>query len=195
MIREDSIDEFVKYVLLKIIFYNSKKRSKKANQKIFFVTKVDFFIIVQNAETDPEKQFIVGKCLIEYHKDFPYNVELGIYYLELSIKNNYKDSIVYYIRILIKSDVIPQNHKKAKKLLEKYLKDDKSNYYLLYGKLYKVEKQYLNAIQCFQESIKIFLKCKGIEINEEESMNYITKAILNDYSPFRRRIFWSCSVS
>ena len=84
--------------------------------------------LVRQAETDPEKQFVVGMNLVEGVNDFPRNVQLGVKYLKISYKSGNEDSVVYYIRMLIKGDYIPRNHKKAMKLLETRMKHNKSMY-------------------------------------------------------------------
>ena len=70
--------------------------------------------LVEESKTEPSKQFIVGKSLIEETNGFPKNIELGIEYIEESIKHNYIESIIYYCEHLIKGDIIPQDLLKSK---------------------------------------------------------------------------------
>lgn len=109
-------------------------------RKFILLKKDESIQLVKDAETDPMIQFIVGKCLIEGENDFPLDVQLGLEYLKQSIKNGNIESLVFYIKMLIKGEVIPQNHKKSLKLIETKLKTTKSLYLLLKGKLFKKEK-------------------------------------------------------
>ncbi|KAK8891437.1 hypothetical protein M9Y10_028646 [Tritrichomonas musculus] len=110
--------------------------------------------LIKEAENDPQKQYIIADYLINGKFEFNRNVELGLKYLKISMNNGNIDSIIFYIRMLIQGEVIPSNHKKAKKLLDKNLLNDISAYSLLYGILYKKEGNYEKAADCFMEAIK-----------------------------------------
>lgn len=91
-------------------------------------------LLIQDAN-DPINHFFIGKCLIEGQDDFFQNMQVGIKYLNLSMKNGNLDSAIYFCRLLIKGAIIPTNLKKAKKILEIHLKNECSIYSLLYGKI------------------------------------------------------------
>lgn len=56
--------------------------------------------------------------------------------------------------MLIKGHIIPRNYKKARKILEKNVKEkDLSLYYFLHGKIVKKEKNFVNAKENFMKSI------------------------------------------
>ena len=79
--------------------------------------------------------------------------------------------------------------KRIIKLLDKYLINDKSNYFLLYGKMNKKEKKYEKARNFFEKSIKegnsesmyqygkMYIKGQGIEKNEKEGIKFIKMSI------------------
>ena len=56
--------------------------------------------------------------------------------------------------MLIKGDVIPPNHSKTIKLIEKNFKANESIRSFLYGKLFKKKKNYIEAYNYFQQSMK-----------------------------------------
>ena len=112
-------------------------------------------LIIEAESGDIEKQLIVGQNLIEGRYDFPIDTKIGLDFMKESINKGNKDSLVYYIKMIIKGKVIPQNHQKVVKLLESKLKDDQSVYSFLYGKLYAKEKKYLESKKYFKESIKL----------------------------------------
>lgn len=102
-----------------------------------------------------ESQFKVGQYLIEGRNDFPNDTKKGIDYLKESMNNGNTDSLIYYIDMLIKGKMIPSNHLKERKLLETRLKSkDEGAYYLMYGKLFKNEKNYSLSKEYFERSMK-----------------------------------------
>ena len=144
--------------------------------------------MVEEAENNSEKQYKIGKHLIKCQNLFPLNTELGIKYLKKSIKGGCKDALIYYIKMLIKGKVIPQNSKKAKKLLDSKLKDDIGTYYFLYGILYKNEKKYEEAVKYIEKSMNegncdaiceyatMLLEGTGLPCDGKEALDYYEKA-------------------
>lgn len=126
-------------------------------------------MIVKKAENgDSEKQFEVARNLIEGRFDFPIDVKIGIDF----IKNGNKNSLIYFIQMLIKGNLIPKNHKKAKKLIESNFLKEESVYLFLYGKLCKNEKRYQEAMDYFLQSLKIGNNNLEYEIAELLRKNY-----------------------
>lgn len=111
--------------------------------------------LVKEAETDSQKQFLVAQSFIEGRDYFPVNTQLGIKYLRHSIKKGCIESAIYYFNMLNKGKIIPKYHEKAKKILDKYIQNDKSLYFLLLGKLFKNEKQFSEAVKYFEKSIEL----------------------------------------
>lgn len=141
--------------------------------------------IVEEAENDPEKQFLVGTFLIEGKNDFPQNIEIGIKYLERSISKGCLDSVVYLSQILIEGKLIPSDFLRAKKYLSQYLNKDDGRVFLLYGKILKKENKKSEARSYFQKGCKkgnseamykygkmLFLG-EGGEKNESEAINFL----------------------
>ncbi|KAK8897656.1 hypothetical protein M9Y10_015619 [Tritrichomonas musculus] len=143
--------------------------------------------MVEEAENNSEKQYQIGKHLIKCQYFFPQNTELGIKYLKESIKGGCKNALIYYIKMLIKGKVIPQNNEKAKKLLDNKLKEDVGNYYLLHGILNKKEKKYDEALKCFEKSMNenngnamceyatMIYEGNGLPSDEERAFKYYKK--------------------
>ena len=147
-------------------------------------------MLVDSAEDgEVEKQFELGKCLIEGKSNFHLDLILSLKYLRESMKNGCKESVIYYIKMLIYGKIIPSNHKKALKLIEKIFKDDETTKELLYGKLYKNEKKYDSSNIFFQQCMKTgndesfyeyaqnLRKGYGVDKNEEESIKYYLESI------------------
>ena len=125
--------------------------------------------IVDEAENDHEKQFLVGTYLIEEKNEFPRNTEIGIKYLEKSISKGCFDCAVYYSQILIDGKLVPKDFLKAKKYLSKCLNKDDGRVFLLYGKILKKEKKFSEARNYFQ---------KGSKKGNSESMYYYAKMLI-----------------
>lgn len=109
------------------------------------------------------------------------------------MKNGNKKSIIYYIELLINGKFIPRNHKKAAKLIEMRLKDDKSMYYLLCEKIAKKENLYEEAKSNLEESIKlgknesmyelgkVYYKGIGTSMDQAKEIEYFKKSCENNY--------------
>ena len=146
--------------------------------------------ILDDVEDDPEKQFKVGVSLIEGHEHFPQNTQIGLKYLNKSIKNGYLESIVYYCKMLIKGQIIPQDLLKASKLIRTKLNNEQRGIasYLL-GIIEKVKQNYEDAKNYFIESIehgndesmyeygKMLYKGLGVPIDKEKAIEYYKKSI------------------
>lgn len=96
--------------------------------------------IIDTAENNCEKLYIIAKSLIEGYDSFPLNLDIGLQYLKESIKQNHIKSIIYYCKLIIKGKVIPIDLKKAKKLIGSKMKHDKSMYLYLLGKIHLKKK-------------------------------------------------------
>lgn len=83
--------------------------------------------LVEEAENDPKKQFEVAVSLIEGKNDFQTNIALGKEYLKKSLKSKYPESIIFYIRNLIKGKIIQQDLHKAKRILRENQQIDEKN--------------------------------------------------------------------
>ena len=117
--------------------------------------------LVEEAENDPKKQFEVAVSLIEAKNDFQTNIALGKEYLKKSLKSKYPESIIFYIRNLIKGKIIQQDLHKAKRILRENQQIDEKNKIVLKALIYKANKKYSKAVKYFE---------KGIKLNDLESM-------------------------
>lgn len=73
--------------------------------------------IVEEAENDSAKQFEVAISLLEGKNDFPININLGKVYLKKSFDKKHLESIIYYVQMLIKSNIIQRNLQLAQKII------------------------------------------------------------------------------
>lgn len=94
--------------------------------------------------------FEVGRNLVEGRHDFPIDVKIGLDFIKRSINEGSKIALIYYIDMLIKGKLIPSNHKRALKLIEKKLSNDDSTYFLMKGKLFKNEGRYIESTEFFK---------------------------------------------
>lgn len=78
--------------------------------------------LVEESAGDPNKEFKIGQFLIEGKEGFPQNAEIGLSYLDHSVKGGSIEATIYYSRLLIKGEIIPRDIEKAKKLLKKFKK-------------------------------------------------------------------------
>ena len=85
-----------------------------------------------------EFDFIIGRSLIEGLNDFPFDLKIGLDYIKKSIKNGNKESLIYYIEMLIKGKILPQDLIKASKLVNQLNQGEyRSTYFNLVGKIFK----------------------------------------------------------
>ena len=157
---------------------------------------------VLKAETDPEYQFYVGKCLIEKIDGFPKNINVGTAYLTRSADNKYLKGLEYYCEMLIKGDIIDQDIQLARNYLKPCLNcnnEEKPMIFLLYGKamikkpnfsiaikvldlLIKLDNSKLNNEQIkivgegYYQYGKLLYEGKGIEPDREKALLYFEEA-------------------
>ncbi|KAK8845724.1 hypothetical protein M9Y10_020642 [Tritrichomonas musculus] len=170
----------------------SKEKSIYPSNELILLDK-KCQILVQEANKDAEKQFQVGQNLIEGKNDFPNNTEIGIKYLEKSTKGGCIDAVSYYCKMLIKGNVIPKDHPKAKKILKKYLKGKNGTILFLYGKIKKKEGDMMKAMkyldkasklgngQAMYEIGKIFFKGINCQKDEKKAQQYFEMAKNNGF--------------
>lgn len=115
--------------------------------------------------------------------------------MKKSIENRCKDAIIYYFKLLLKGQIIPQNLNKAQKFIRKIFKnEDDDLYFLLYGKLLKKEKLFEDAQAVIEKSLKSdkseilyeygkLLHRKDSNSDKENSEYYFKKAIEKGYLP------------
>ena len=129
-----------------ILNYPLKKFNElsKMNQKL-----------VEEAEKDSEKQFEVGHFLIEGKNDFPKDVTLGLQYINHSINGKCTNAIVYYVQLLIKGKIIPEDLSKAEEYLSKLNATNDKRKYLLLGLMSYKKNKFTEAVKWFQEGSKL----------------------------------------
>lgn len=69
------------------------------------------------------------------------------------MKKGKKESLVCYIKMLIKSNVIPENHERNRKLLDKQFSNDECTRCFLLDKILKKEKKFSEAGKYFDQSM------------------------------------------
>ena len=142
--------------------------------------------LVREAENDIEKQFQVGKFLIEGKHDFPLNLKLGLQYIEHSVNLKCSNAIIYYINLLIKGEVIPEDLSKASEYLSQLNTTDDSCKFLLQGLISHKKNSFKEALEFFEEGIlsfkvfnKEFANSKEIAANSSISM-LVTNPLTNE---------------
>lgn len=110
--------------------------------------------------------------------------------MKKSIKSGYLKSTVYYGKMLIKGQIIPQNLLKASKLIRQKINNEQRGIssYLL-GSIEKVKQNYEDAKNYFIESIehgndesmyeygKMLYKGLGVPIDKEKAIEYYKQSI------------------
>ncbi|KAK8898172.1 hypothetical protein M9Y10_000444 [Tritrichomonas musculus] len=189
-LNDNHFDILYKFISQKNGFQiNSNFYSKIFPYKEYINLRKECKDLVEEAENDPNKQFIIAQHLIEGQEKFPRNVQLGIKYLKLSMKSGVKNSAVYYCKMLIKGNEIPTNLQKVRKVIDNLLNKQQDLYLYLYGKLYKKEKSYDKSKKCFEKSIqlgnvdsiheiaKMMFKGEGFPVDKLNAIQYYKMAI------------------
>lgn len=130
--------------------------------------------------------------MIERNENFPQNTEIGLSYLEHSIKSGSFEAAIYDSRLLIKSDMIPQDFEKAHKILKETIRNllNTSNGSILFleGKIKKKEGNHSKYFKYFEKSsklsnresmyeiVKMYLKGVGCQKDEEKAKYYFEMA-------------------
>ena len=171
--------------------------SKQVKSIIFDKTQIPFYSpdfddlneenqnLVNRTTSDKENQFIVGKNLIEGLHDFSQNISVGMKYLMKSVSNRCINAICYYIRILIKGELVLQDLEKADEYLQNIKKDIGGLYYYFLGKILYKKSQYKNAkksfdkgaskknLECMYESGKMLFLGEGVSRNIKKALALI----------------------
>lgn len=111
--------------------------------------------LVKEAATDIDKLFEVGQFLIEGKNGFPINIKLGLKFIEESVKHNCTNAQFYYIKLLIKGTIIPEDLPKANEYLIKVnnLKDNRQ--YWFQGVMSIKKKRFTEAVKFFEQGSKL----------------------------------------
>lgn len=139
-------------------------------------------------ETNNHKQFLVGKNLIEGIDIFHQNTQLGVKNMTKSIESGNNEAIFYYCRMLIESDLIPEDLELARShLLESSIFDEPEASVLL-GKTeykkgnYEIAKDYYIIASKKGNGESMFLYAsmlmngEGVAVNNDEALKYFTLA-------------------
>lgn len=113
-------------------------------------------IVDRSEKGEYEFYFIIGRSLIEGLNDFPFDLKIGLDYIKKSIKNGNKESLIYYIKMLIKGKCIPQNLVQATELIDQLNQEEyRSTYFNLVGQIFKKEGQFEKSKINFKRSIDL----------------------------------------
>lgn len=158
------------------------KKLKKSCQKL-----------VKEADSNVQKQFIVGKSLLEGTEGFPQNTTLASRYLQISIQGGNADSAVYFSRILLEGQILPKNVQKVSEYLLPYLSQENPVIYTLYGKAKKEEGKYNDSKTYFLKASEIgygeamyeyglmLQNGEGVPENKEKAAEYFEMARKNGF--------------
>lgn len=117
----------------------------------------------------------MGICLIEGKNDFPIRTDIGIKFLEAAKEKGNVDSSIYYSKMLVNADLIPERIDKAEKILNKCPLNSNSQVPLLLGLIMKKRGEFTVAARYFKissnagngegqyELAKLLYKGKGIK--------------------------------
>ena len=144
--------------------------------------------LVKEAIRDSSKQFFVGRSLIEGDNDFPVDVNLGLKYLEESIKCKSIDSIIYLTIMLIRGDIIKEDLERANEILSKISPSQDKRIFSLKGQISLKKNKYSESVKYFSEGSKsgdfesmieygkLFFNGEGVKKNIKESLKYFNMA-------------------
>ena len=194
---EDFIDNYNKKTFQKVsiqTFKNQIEKQKILPPSIYSELNESCQKQVDEAAKDPEKNFYIGKNLIEGKKGFPVDVEHGIKYLENSNEGGCVDAALYLSQMYIKGELIKQNLIRAKKYLLKYEYSNDSRVYNALGMFYKSENNLKEARKYFERGTKLhnpesmfnyakmLLRGEEGEKDIDEAMNYMHMSKKHGYN-------------
>lgn len=170
----------------------SEVKSLEFPASIFEKLNVNCQDAIREAQFDRNKLFFVGKSLVEGTNDFPKNVELGIEYLKKSNTKKCRNSIIYYIEMLVKGGVIQKDYKEAEKIIKEVAVDDIKTQFLK-GKICRHNKNFEKASLFYKKAANegddesmyqlakmLFLgECK--KKNKEDAFYYFNQSVQNGY--------------
>lgn len=108
--------------------------------------------LVNEAENDAGKQFIVGSNLIKGSNNFKQDVELGVQYLEASASHDFIEAILHLSEILKKGQIVKKDLEKAKRLFQQRVLDKfNTKIYVAYGKVLRKDKNFIDARKYFEK--------------------------------------------
>ena len=149
--------------------------------------------LVCQAVFDRNKQFLVGKSLVEGINDFPTNADLGVQYLEKSIENKCKEALIYYAKNLCNGEFISPDFEKAEKIIEKAKNINDLRLFVLEGKIYRHNKKFSTARKFYKKAAKkddnesmyqygkmLFLG-EGGRKSSSKSLEFLEKSVQNGY--------------
>lgn len=150
--------------------------------------------LVRDAENDSEMQYLVGKYSVNAEKNFPFELQIGLSYLEKAAEAKNLHAVAYYCRILIKPINNLPNIDKAKGCLAQNLVSGDADVLFLYGLALKKEGNYLEAFHYFEEAskkgqneaiyemAKMYLRGHGTKKNRMKASKYLCLAKVNGHS-------------
>lgn len=125
--------------------------------------------IIYESFFDVQKSFLVGKYSLEGSNNFPQNKNVGIKFIEYSIKKGSQDALYYYTKHLVTCNyLIQQDFEKAEQLVKKYSDENDPRFYLIYGLIYRHQKNLKKAIINFEI---------GSQKGNSDSMFYYAKML------------------
>ena len=117
--------------------------------------------IIYKSNFDIQKSFLVGKNSLERSNKFPQNKNVGIKFIEHSIKKGSQDALYYYTKLLVtRNNLILQDFKKADQLVKKYSDENDPRFYLINGLIYRHQKNLKKAICKKEIQIQCFIMQK-----------------------------------
>lgn len=144
--------------------------------------------IVDEANDDSEKSYILGSYLVSGNKGFPKDVTLGVEYLKRSIEGGNLNAVLLYNRMLIIGKKIEKNLEEAKENLHKFDHLHNADVTFLQAMISHSEKDYDTAVKLLKKSIegqngeamfvygRMLYIGEGVEKNRNEAMKFFKQA-------------------
>ncbi|KAK8895154.1 hypothetical protein M9Y10_023596 [Tritrichomonas musculus] len=152
-VKIDGFDIFIKKKAKAIKKVSLKKRTLYPETKLKVLSN-DCKIIVKRAEDDPDKQYELGRYLINGENNFPKDINLGIKYLQSAINAGNIDAAIFYNEMLIAGKKIDCDLEKAKSNLKKYDSLKNNKIIFLQAMIEKKQGNFAKALKLLKISIK-----------------------------------------
>lgn len=187
--------------IFRAITRNDVKKGEEKDKEYKLLCPEEYFdnldekrqYIIEQAENDPFKQYMVGHFLVEGVEGFPQETDVGVQYLEKSIAAGCIEACCYYCNLLIRGQFVSLDIELAKSYLEPRLKSHDGIVYLLYGRVMRKLERFDEARKYFRKGSdngsneamyeygKMMYRGEGCEKNEEEAKKFFTLAQKNGY--------------
>lgn len=151
--------------------------------------------LVKDAEKDPNKQFIVGRHLMDGSGHFAQNTQLAIKYVRHASKAGCSEASLFLARLYVEGDVVPEDVEDAKKILATVSDKEDGDYLTLLGRVEQKRGRPKAAFKSMKKAAKagnaeamyrlamMYTSGEGTEKDEKKAGQYLELAKKNGYTP------------